>query len=182
MNQAIADELKKLNDSTGERLGKVEVALENNISRILSLEQKGVSTKFLNLPHDTPSTSGIVSGQNWAILTKSDKVSEAKSVTSPLPFDGTGIDAAFNIGRALRTVVTGDHRGSEAEIKALGGGTVPGSFLLPSTVSANYIDNARARSVVTDAGVSVAPSEGAKMAGPEGATAPRLDGAVGVPG
>jgi HK97 family phage major capsid protein len=63
----------------------------------------------------------------------------------------------------LKAAITGDYRAAEAEIKALGGSGVPGSFLLPSPVSAQYIDLARARAVAVQAGVQTIVFNDGKM-------------------
>lgn len=60
----------------------------------------------------------------------------------------------INLGRALRGLVTADWRGADAEYRALAGTSATGGqTLLPTPLSAQFIDLARAASVCVQAGM-----------------------------
>jgi HK97 family phage major capsid protein len=84
-----------------------------------------------------------------------------------------GGDASeFSLGRLLRAQILGDRAGSEFEQRALGEGSGSGAYLLPSPVSAQFIDLARNACQCVNAGVQTIAFESGKLA------IPRMDGDV----
>lgn len=72
-------------------------------------------------------------------------------------------DADLNLGKILRGSMTGDWRNAEAERQAMnamtGGTGAAGGFLIPTLLSGQIIDLARAKTRVIEAGASVVPMD-----------------------
>jgi HK97 family phage major capsid protein len=67
-------------------------------------------------------------------------------------------DPPLSIGRYIRAVVSGSWKGAEAERRALAGSNdIKGGYLVPTQLSAQVIDLARARSVCIAAGAVTVP-------------------------
>jgi HK97 family phage major capsid protein len=83
-------------------------------------------------------------GREHAILTKAQKLADRHP-----PRDGQPLD----IAKALKGMITGDWREAEMEQLAMSVGSLPGGgFSVPSELSAQWIDMARAKAVTIAAG------------------------------
>lgn len=70
----------------------------------------------------------------------------------------------LSLGALVRGMATGRWDGAEAEARALGTGTgAAGGFIVPSTLSAELIDNARAQTRVIQAGARTFPLDAAEV-------------------
>ncbi len=102
------------------------------------------------------------------LLRAEDSVAETIGCGPELRFDplGTRDFDGFSFGRLVRAAVTGDRSGlSDAEVRALGEGSdATGGVVVPTQLSSNIIDRARAQSVAIQAGCLTAPmTEGNKL-------------------
>jgi len=112
----------------------------------------------------------------------------------PPPELPSGVRAEdLDFGRLIRGLASGDWAGAEAERRAMQEGVGPlGGFLVPQPLAVDFIDLARARTVVFQAGARTVPMTSAtlKMATLtgdvtvsnvlEGAVIPSSDGAIGA--
>ncbi|GDX99018.1 hypothetical protein LBMAG48_14220 [Phycisphaerae bacterium] len=71
----------------------------------------------------------------------------------------------LSLGRAIKGIITGRWEGAEDERRALSGSNdIAGGYMLSTELSAMWIDRARARSVMAQAGVKIVPMNSASMA------------------
>ncbi|MFN7315264.1 MAG: phage major capsid protein [Phycisphaerae bacterium] len=71
----------------------------------------------------------------------------------------------LSLGKTIRGIVTGKWDGAADERRALSGSNdILGGYMLSTELSASWIDRARARSVMAQAGVRIAPMTSASMA------------------
>ena len=75
------------------------------------------------------------------------------AAAAPGRHDG-GLDLE-GFGRALCAMITGNSRGAETELRALGGTNTSGGFFIEEQLGAELVDLARARSVMANAGSRV---------------------------
>lgn len=70
----------------------------------------------------------------------------------------------LSIGRWIRACITGDFSQAQAEKRAMGGSSdVGGGVLVPFALSSDFIDLARARTTVIQAGAQILPMESAQL-------------------
>jgi HK97 family phage major capsid protein len=109
-------------------------------------------------------TDAVRHGAVDGAITLHSNESLASRIGTTLPNGGDASE--FNIGRLLRAEVLGDRAGAEFEHRALGEGSGSGAYLLPSPVSAQFIDLARNASQCVAAGAKTITFEGGKLAIP----------------
>jgi HK97 family phage major capsid protein len=105
----------------------------------------------------------------YAVTTKGEKIrllgpnqSIRSVVSNTLPDDARPED--FSIGRAIRGMATGDWKGSDLERRTLlEGSGVGGGYLVPEIISSEFLDLARNKAVVFQAGARTIPMTSAEL-------------------
>jgi HK97 family phage major capsid protein len=149
--QDMSRELKAFTDASKKTLDQLEYSQKESSMRLLAVEQRLSAPRGQGGPREDPGQKAPIDEQSGLpILTKAHKVID----NLPDGEERKGLD----LGRFLRGVATGSWQGAAEERKSLDeSSNATGGYLLTPELSADFIDQMRAKMVCIAAGARTIP-------------------------